>query len=80
MTLGEAKEKIDKELIQIADSGFGGQGAIVEMMRRLKDAIIHLDASNSEQQAKMLKLTKWIMILTFVMAEVAIIQVYSLFR
>lgn len=47
--MGEAEERTDKELVQIADSGLHGQGTIIEMMRRLKDIIIHLDASNSEQ-------------------------------
>jgi hypothetical protein len=80
MTLGEARERLDSELVEIADQGLHGQGAVVEMMRRLKDAIIHLDASSSKQQEKMLKLTKWIMILTFLMVGVTIIQLYSLFR
>ncbi len=78
--MDEVKERLDNELVEIADGGLRGQGAIVEMMRRLKDAIAHLDDSASKQQDKMLRLTKWIAFLTFVMVAVGIIQFISLFR
>jgi hypothetical protein len=76
----EEDKKSDQELAAEADKGLRGQGATVEMMRRLKDVITHLDASSSIQQKKMLKLTRWIMFLTWVMALVAIIQLVTLFK
>ncbi|MGH8510570.1 MAG: hypothetical protein ACREU8_04095 [Gammaproteobacteria bacterium] len=51
----------DEELAIEADSGLRGQGSVVEMMRRLKEAVLSLDRTSTKQQEKMLSLTRWIM-------------------
>ena len=65
----------DEELAIEADTGLRGQGSVVEMMRRLKEAVLSLDRTSTNQQEKMLSLTRWIMILTWVMAVVGIVQI-----
>lgn len=68
----------DRELIDRADAGLRGQGAVVEMMARLREAVTRLDQTSSTQQEKMLRLTRWITILTWVMATTSIIQIGSI--
>ena len=69
----------DEFLVQDADSGLRGQGAVVEMMRRLKDTVVKLDQTSASQQNEMLRLTRWITILTWVMVIVGVIQLFSVF-
>jgi CHASE3 domain sensor protein len=69
----------DEFLVQDADSGLRGQGAVVEMMRRLKDTVVKLDQTSASQQNEMLRLTRWITILTWVMVIVGVIQLLSVF-
>lgn len=68
----------DQELINEADRGLRGQGAVVEMMGKLKNSISELNQTASAQQQKMLKLTRWITILTWVVALAAIAQIVLL--
>ena len=65
----------DEELVTAADAGLRGLGSVVEMMRQLKEAVVSLDQTSTRQQEKMLALTRWITILTWVMAIVGIIQI-----
>ena len=72
-------DRKDEELVTEADTGLRGQGSVVEMMRRLKEAVLSLDKTSTNQQEKMLSLTRWIMILTLVMAVVGIVQIVLAF-
>ena len=58
-------EQSDELLAQEADSGLRGQGAIAEIMIRLKASIINLDETSTKQQKEVIKLTKSIRMLTW---------------
>ncbi len=56
--VNEWQKKTDDELVDEAQTGLRGQGAAVEMTRRLRDSLVkQLKATN--------RLTKWIRVLTF---------------
>jgi hypothetical protein len=78
--MNDEEKKLDQELVADADHGSHGRGAAVEMMRRLKDAILRLDASSAEQQDKVINLTRWMMGLTVVMAIEALVQLLKLLK
>ncbi len=54
----------DDQLPQQAETGHAGQGAVVEMMRRLKDATDKLERTTSIHQRAMVVLTGVIAVLT----------------
>jgi hypothetical protein len=62
----------DPELVTEAQAGTRGQGAVVEMMRRLRNAIEKVDASTTHYNRILITLTILIGILTAV-------QVYTVF-
>ena len=69
----------DDQLTTDADIGLRGQGALVEMMRRLKDAIDKLERTSSDQQQKIFWLTLGITLLTVFLGIVASLEVYQFF-
>ena len=66
--------KTDQELVNSADEGLKGQGAIVDMMKRLKDSIESLNATSTKLNHRMIYLTWTILILTAVSVIVAVLQ------
>jgi hypothetical protein len=70
-----SNKQSDELLAQKADSGLRGQGAIVEMMSRLKASIIRLDETSTKQQKEVIKLTKSIRMLTWAIFGLTIILV-----
>jgi len=58
----ELKQASDEELSIAADTGLSGQGAVVEMMSRLKSTIKKLDTSTTKYSKMLLRAT---MILVF---------------
>lgn len=71
-------KKTDQQLINDADQGLRGQGAVVEMMQRLKDSIENLNVTSTKLSKHMLILTWIIAGLTAVSVFVAMIQTYSI--
>lgn len=68
--------KTDQALVNSADEGLKGQGAIVEMMKRLKDSIESLNATSTKLNRRMICLTWVILGLTAVSVIVAVLQYY----
>ena len=68
------REKTDDELAQDAYRGDTSQGAVVEMMRRLKDAL------EEQQKAaeKITKLTKVLVWFTAALILLALVQIWPL--
>lgn len=66
--------KTDQELVNSADEGLKGQGAIVEIMKRLKDSIESLNATSTKLNRRMICLTWAILVLTAVSVIVAVLQ------
>ena len=64
--------RTDEELAKEAQTGLSGQGAIVEMMRRLRDAIV-------EQQRSTNRLTWVIIALTVVLVFVSVFPLLEQF-
>lgn len=60
----------DKELVEEAQTGLRGQGAVVEMMRRLKDSIDKLESSTSNY-------SRWLIVLTLVIAILTLILLFK---
>ena len=63
----------DDDLVRIA----GGQNPLgsAELIRRLKDSVEKLNTTSTKQQEEMIRLTRWIFRLTWVMVFVGIVQV-----
>jgi hypothetical protein len=59
-------EWVDEDLPEEADKGLKGQGASVEMMRRLKDAVNRLNCTTTVLMAVGIVLTLAILALTIV--------------
>ena len=57
--------KSDKELVEDSDIGVRGLGALVEIMRRLKDSIEKLDSSNRIYADKLTILTLVLILIGF---------------
>ena len=74
----ETDRPTDRELVVEARTGHS-RGAAVEMMRRLKDAVIQLDHTTTKQQDKIFRLTWWIAAFTFVMLALVFLQVLQIF-
>jgi len=73
-------ELADADLVERADRGLSGQGSVVEMMRRLKDAVSRLERTTSAQQRKVLWLTCVMVILTLAAVFLAGVEFFRLFR
>ena len=69
------RDKADDELVQEADHGLRGQGALVEMMRRLKDALLEQGKSTE----RITTLTQVLVWFTGVMIILAVVQILLLF-
>jgi len=54
ITDSNSNGETDEALAQEADRGVSGQGALVRMMARLKDAIVKLERTSAAQQRKMI--------------------------
>ena len=77
------KEETDSELVRRAGNAsqggmLGPDGPQAELIRRLKESVERLDQTSARQQEKMLRLTVWIVGLTWVMAIVGVIQVVQI--
>ena len=68
----EWKDRTDDELTNEAQTGLRGQGATVEMMRRLRDAL-------TIQQRATNRLTVWLIVLTVVLIGLALFEVIMFF-
>ena len=67
MTQEPWQDKTDDQLAEEAQTGLRGQGATVEMMRRLREALVeHLRATN--------RLTAWLTVFTIVLLLVSVFQ------
>jgi hypothetical protein len=67
MTPEQWQDRTDDQLAEEAQTGLRGQGATVEMMRRLRDALVeHLRATN--------RLTAWLTVFTIVLLVVSVFQ------
>ena len=64
----------EEALANEAQLGLRGQGAVVEMMRRLKDTTAKLERATTKQQTIMIWLTVAILFFTVVMIAIAIFQ------
>jgi hypothetical protein len=76
--MDEDKDKLIQEASRLR-----GQGAVVETMFRLKEAITKLDETSTRQQGEIIKLTisiksltKVIVILTLIMVIIGIISIW----
>ena len=76
----EWKELTDEELAKIAQDGLQGQGAPVEAMRRLRDAIEKLSASSDSYARRMLWWTIAVAALTLVQAIAAFPVIRAWFK
>ena len=66
--------RTDEQLVESAERGLSGQGAVVEIMRRLKDSIESLNTTSTNLNRQMIFLTWAILILTAVSVGVAVLQ------
>jgi len=73
ITDSNSNGETDEALAQEADRGVSGQGALVRMMARLKDAIVKLERTSAAQQRKMIWLTWAIVFFTVVYLALAIV-------
>jgi len=73
------KDWTDEQLITAAQQGHSSQGAVVEMMRRLRDAIVALDSTTSKQQTVVIRLTKVLVWLTAIMLLAVLAQISLIF-
>lgn len=67
------KKATDEELIQEAQTGFRGQGAVVESMVRLRNSIERLNRTTSNYSIALI-------ILTLLLFITALIQIYEMFK
>ena len=65
-TFADPKELTDEELSELADTGLRGQGAVVEMMSRLKLSIEKLDKTTSYYSKVLIYLTIALVIISLV--------------
>lgn len=70
-------ETKDSDLIEMAERGGSGQGALAEMMRRLRKDIVELNESTCKQQRTMVVLTWAIAAFTLVIMGLTIAQLLS---
>lgn len=76
-------EKVsDKELVhrhKSIDNEYGRQDISLEMNRRLKQEIEEFNVNSSKQSEVMIRLTKWIAVLTIAMLIIGTIQIILFF-
>ncbi len=70
------KNASDSDLVEEAQTGLRGQGAVVEMMARLKNAIIEQDHSTKKLNTILLYFTIAAFILSIIQIVLLIIEVY----
>jgi len=68
MTDEQWQDRTDDNLVEEAQTGLRGQGAVVEMMRRLKNSLV-------EQQKSTNRLTWGIALLTVALLILALIEI-----
>jgi hypothetical protein len=66
------RDRTDDELFAAAEAGLKGQGAVVEAMRRLRNALDDLRQSSDKYSRRMLWLTIVLTVLTVVLAYKAL--------
>jgi hypothetical protein len=71
------QRKEDDELIREAQIGLSGQGAVVEMMRRLRDSLLRQQQATDRLSKWMLWLTIATVMLAIVEAIAAVLQIYG---
>ncbi len=76
--LDENLEPEDTQLVEKAERGLAGQGSVVEMMRRLKEAVRDLERTTTCQQRKMICLTWSIVVLTVVTVALMVVEIARL--
>ncbi len=69
-------DQSDDDLVGIA--GIQNPLGTAELIRRLKDSVEKLNATSTLQQEEMIRLTRWIYRLTWVMVAVGVIQVVQI--
>ncbi|MEK7534307.1 MAG: hypothetical protein AAB600_03110 [Patescibacteria group bacterium] len=70
------KNANDNDLVEEAQTGLRGQGAVVEMMGRLKNAIIEQDRSTKRLNKILLYFTIAAFVLSFIQVILLIIEFY----
>jgi hypothetical protein len=77
------KEPTDEQLVSAANAGLGGQGAGVEMMRRLRVSITEQYKATTELNEKLLQLNRLLLYFTiglyFIGGVQLLLFVYQLF-
>lgn len=68
------KRAKDDELVDEAQTGLRGQGAVVEAMNRLKNAVIEQSESTNKLNMRLLYFTIAIFVLTALQAFILIVQ------
>lgn len=68
------KRAKDDELVDEAQTGLRGQGAVVEAMNRLKNAVIEQSESTNKLNMRLLYFTIAIFVLTGLQAFILIVQ------
>ena len=71
--MATTNEKTDQQLAERADDGLKGQGAVVDMMSRLKDSIESLNTTTTKLNCVMIWLTVAILLLTAVSVIVTVL-------
>lgn len=64
----------DNELIDEAQTGMRGQGAVVEAMNRLKDSVTEQSGSTNKLNARLLYFTIAIFVLTALQVVILVVQ------
>ena len=59
----DSEDKTDENLVKEADAGLRGQGAVTEMMRRLKNSIEKFNKNTTEYNRIMFELTLVLIVL-----------------
>ena len=78
MTEQNWEKKTDPDLVEEAYHGHTSQGAVVEMMRRLKDVLSSQQQATNKLTKRIYWLTLWLLIVAAVTAPYAIVQMVRL--
>lgn len=70
------KKAEDNELVDEAQTGMRGQGAVVEAMNRLKDSVIEQSESTNKLNTRLLYFTIAIFVLTALQLFILIVQLH----
>lgn len=68
------------QLVEEAQTGMRGQGALTEVMCRLKDSTVEQQQATNRLTQRLVRLTRWLIVLTVAILSLTAIQAVPLFR